>query len=277
MRCSPAPVPPIERVATPEALFVVPGTRGAPGVPVARLPVVRRPGTRRRGRAGRGPPGRPAPVRGPPRRDLATRRHPRPHRPARRDRRRHGRARAGDPGRRHRARQHDRGRARRPRRRSSGYRTLLEPGVRLLAVSPSVAARLAGLLGMARDWIGVLPEPGRRRRLRARHVGRDRPDLTSCCGSARSASTRGSTSCCRRSPACGPPAGPAAPAGRWRTGRRRTGALASAGGRPGGWRRGRVRRLARRDRPWPRRWRGREPSSTRARPRRSASRPPRRS
>lgn len=33
-----------ERVALPDALFVVPSSRGAPGVPVARLPVVRRPG-----------------------------------------------------------------------------------------------------------------------------------------------------------------------------------------------------------------------------------------
>ncbi len=34
-----------QRVATPDALFVVPTRRGAPGVPVARLPVVRRPGS----------------------------------------------------------------------------------------------------------------------------------------------------------------------------------------------------------------------------------------
>jgi glycosyltransferase involved in cell wall biosynthesis len=33
-----------DRVATPAALFVVPATRGAPGVPVARIPVIRRPG-----------------------------------------------------------------------------------------------------------------------------------------------------------------------------------------------------------------------------------------
>lgn len=33
-----------ERAATPEALFVVPASWGAPGVPVARLPMVRRPG-----------------------------------------------------------------------------------------------------------------------------------------------------------------------------------------------------------------------------------------
>ena len=34
-----------EQVATPSALFVIPSSRGAPGVPVARLPVVRRPGS----------------------------------------------------------------------------------------------------------------------------------------------------------------------------------------------------------------------------------------
>jgi len=34
-----------QQVATPHALFVVPATRGAPGVPVARVPVVRRPGS----------------------------------------------------------------------------------------------------------------------------------------------------------------------------------------------------------------------------------------
>src|SRR5512144_1833775 len=34
-----------ERIVTPETLFVEPRTRGAPGVPVARLPVVRRPGS----------------------------------------------------------------------------------------------------------------------------------------------------------------------------------------------------------------------------------------
>jgi glycosyltransferase involved in cell wall biosynthesis len=34
-----------ERVATPEALFAVPSSYGAPGVPVARIPTIRRPGT----------------------------------------------------------------------------------------------------------------------------------------------------------------------------------------------------------------------------------------
>ncbi|MDO8485178.1 MAG: glycosyltransferase [Candidatus Limnocylindrales bacterium] len=39
------------------------------------------------------------------------------------------------------------------------YRMLLEPGVRLLAVSPSAAERLAGLLGVSVDRIEVLPNP----------------------------------------------------------------------------------------------------------------------
>lgn len=39
------------------------------------------------------------------------------------------------------------------------YRELLEPGVRLLAVSPAVAARVATLLGVSGDRIGVLPNP----------------------------------------------------------------------------------------------------------------------
>jgi glycosyltransferase involved in cell wall biosynthesis len=41
----------------------------------------------------------------------------------------------------------------------SRYRELLEPGVRLLGVSPSVAARVAALLDMPGDRIGVLPNP----------------------------------------------------------------------------------------------------------------------
>ena len=43
------------------------------------------------------------------------------------------------------------------------YRTLLEPGARLLAVSPPVAARLAGLLGVAGRLDRRAAEPGRRR------------------------------------------------------------------------------------------------------------------
>jgi glycosyltransferase involved in cell wall biosynthesis len=39
------------------------------------------------------------------------------------------------------------------------YRTLLGPGVRLLAVSPTVAARVADLVGISPDAIGVLPNP----------------------------------------------------------------------------------------------------------------------
>lgn len=39
------------------------------------------------------------------------------------------------------------------------YRTLLEPGVQLLAVSPSVAERVAALLGVTADRLEVLPNP----------------------------------------------------------------------------------------------------------------------
>jgi glycosyltransferase involved in cell wall biosynthesis len=39
------------------------------------------------------------------------------------------------------------------------YRELLAPGVRLLGVSPSVAGRVAALLGVAADRLGVLPNP----------------------------------------------------------------------------------------------------------------------
>ena len=39
------------------------------------------------------------------------------------------------------------------------YRTLLAPGVRLLGVSPSVAGRVASLLGVPADRIDVLPNP----------------------------------------------------------------------------------------------------------------------
>ena len=39
------------------------------------------------------------------------------------------------------------------------YRTLLEPDVRLLAVSPSLATRLAKLLDVEPDRIQVLPNP----------------------------------------------------------------------------------------------------------------------
>jgi D-inositol-3-phosphate glycosyltransferase len=39
------------------------------------------------------------------------------------------------------------------------YRTLLEPGVRLMAVSPAVAERVAGLLGADPGAIGVIPNP----------------------------------------------------------------------------------------------------------------------
>lgn len=39
------------------------------------------------------------------------------------------------------------------------YRELLGPGVRLVGVSPSVSGRVAGLLGVPADRIGVLPNP----------------------------------------------------------------------------------------------------------------------
>ena len=39
------------------------------------------------------------------------------------------------------------------------YRELLEPGVRLVGVSPSVASRVADLLGVSADRLGVLPNP----------------------------------------------------------------------------------------------------------------------
>ena len=149
-----------ERVATPEALFVVPATRGAPGVPVARLPVVRRPGSGDAAGAGRRPSRRAPAVRGPPRRALATRRHPCPHRAcpdgiaAATVGRELGipvvvtehastiEAELADPA------------------ALDRYRTLLEPGARLLAVSPPVAARLAGAArGRQPTAIGVLPNP----------------------------------------------------------------------------------------------------------------------
>lgn len=147
-----------ETVATPETLFVTPGTRGAPGVPVARLPVVRRPGT--------GDPAalvddHVAALRPFVTRLVATWRPDLIH------------AHTGLPD----------GIAAAAVGRELGipvavtehastiekdlaapeaaerYRTLLEPGVRLLAVSPSVAERLAGLLGIAPDAVGVLPNP----------------------------------------------------------------------------------------------------------------------
>ncbi len=147
-----------ERAATPEALFVVPGTRGAPGVPVARLPVVRRPGStdvaalvddyvaalrpfvaRLAGvwrpdviHAHTGlPDGIAAATIG---RELGIPVAVTEHAST-------IEAELADPA------------------ALERYRTLLEPGARLLAVSPSVAARLARLLGVAPDSIGVLPNP----------------------------------------------------------------------------------------------------------------------
>ena len=147
-----------DQVATPAALFVVPATRGAPNVPVARIPVVRRPGTgdiaalvedylgALRPFVGRLvvdwrpdvihahtglPDGIVAAQVG---RELGIPVLVSEHAstieteladPAALDR----------------------------------YRTLLEPGVRLLAVSPPVAQRIAGLLGIAAADIEVIPNP----------------------------------------------------------------------------------------------------------------------
>jgi D-inositol-3-phosphate glycosyltransferase len=147
-----------ERVASPEALFVVPASRGAPGVPVARLPVVRRPG------ATDGPANvddhlaalRPFVTRllegWPP--DVI---HAHTGLPDGVAAATVGRelgipvavtehastieAELADPA------------------AVELYRTLLEPGARLLAVSPPVAGRLASLLGAAAGSIGVLPNP----------------------------------------------------------------------------------------------------------------------
>ena len=147
-----------QRIAAPETLFVVPGTRGAPGVPVARLPVVRRPGSGDAAalvedyhaalrpflirladgwrpdviHAHTGLPdgvvgaavgrelGIPVVVT-----EHASTIEAELAEPAALER----------------------------------YRTLLDPGVRLLAVSPPVAARLGALLGVPAESIGVVPNP----------------------------------------------------------------------------------------------------------------------
>jgi glycosyltransferase involved in cell wall biosynthesis len=147
-----------ERIATPETLFVVPASRGAPGVPVARLPVVRRPGT-----------GDPAAlvedhlvalrpfVAGLARRWCPDVIHAHTGLPDGIVAAAVGRelgipvvvtehastieADLADPV------------------ALEQYRTLLGPGVRLLAVSPPVAGRLAVLLGVPVNAIGVLPNP----------------------------------------------------------------------------------------------------------------------
>ncbi len=147
-----------ERISTPEALFVVPATRGAPGVPVARLPVVRRPGA-----------GDPAGLV----EDHLAALRPFVARLVERWRPDVIHAHTGLPD----------GIAAAAVGRELGipvivtehastieadladpaalerYRTLLDPGARLLAVSPPVAGRLAELLGVPPDSIGVMPNP----------------------------------------------------------------------------------------------------------------------
>ena len=147
-----------QRVAIPSALFVVPATRGAPGVPVAHLPVVRRPGS---GDA-------PALVD-----DYLAALRPFVARLAGHWRPDVIHAHTGLPD----------GIVAAAVGRELGipvivsehastieaeladpvalerYRTLIEPGVQLLAVSPPVAARLGRLLGISSDSIAVVPNP----------------------------------------------------------------------------------------------------------------------
>jgi len=147
-----------QRVATPDALFVVPATRGAPGVPVVRLPVVRRPGaTDAEANVD----------------DHLAALRPFVTRLVERWRPDVIHAHTGLPD----------GIAAATVGRELGipvavtehastieteladpaavelYRTLLEPGARLLAVSPPVAGRLARLLDVPAGSIGVLPNP----------------------------------------------------------------------------------------------------------------------
>jgi glycosyltransferase involved in cell wall biosynthesis len=147
-----------ERVATPDALFAMPVSYGAPGVPVARIPMIRRPGAghvaalvedhvdafrpflRRLVEAWRPdvihahtglPDGVAAAIVG---RELGIPVVVSEHAstieteladPAARDR----------------------------------YRSLLDPGVRLVAVSPSLAVRIATTAGVAAGEIAILPDP----------------------------------------------------------------------------------------------------------------------
>ncbi len=146
------------RRATPAALFVAPPSRGAPGVPVARIPVIRRPGPDEVGalvgdylaalrpfihglvgdwrpdliHAHTGlPDGVVAAEIG---RDLAIPVVVTEHAST-------IEADLADPA------------------ALERYRRLLEPGVRLVAVSPSVASRVARLLGVPAERIEVLPNP----------------------------------------------------------------------------------------------------------------------
>ena len=147
-----------ERVATPEALFVTPRSYGAPGIPVARIPMVRRPGSgdvdalvedhlvALRPFVGRLveawrpdvlhahtglPDGVVAATIG---RELGIPVVVSEHAST-------VDADLADPV------------------ACERYLALFEPGVRLLAVSPSLADRMAGAAGAARDRIGILPDP----------------------------------------------------------------------------------------------------------------------
>jgi len=147
-----------ERVATPEALFVTPRSYGAPGIPVARIPMVRRPGSgdvdalvedhlvALRPFVGRLveawrpdvlhahtglPDGVAAATIG---RELGIPVVVSEHAST-------VDTDLADPV----AREH--------------YLALFEPDVRLLAVSPSLADRMAAAAGAARDRIGILPDP----------------------------------------------------------------------------------------------------------------------
>lgn len=147
-----------ERVATPEALFGTPGSFGAPGVPVARLPLVRRPGS---GDSAALIEDHLVALEPFVRRLVVTWRPDVIH------------AHTGLPD----------GIVAAEVGRALGipvvvtehmstieaeladpvalerYRGLLGPGVRLLGVSPSLASRVAALLGVGADAIGVLPNP----------------------------------------------------------------------------------------------------------------------
>ena len=147
-----------EAVATPVALFVVPATRGAAGVPVARIPVVRRPGA---GDAAELIDDHLAALRPFVSRLVAEWRpdviHAHTGFPDGIVAAQLGRelgipvvvtehastieAELADP------------------EALAGYRTLLGPGVRLLAVSPSVARRLGDLLAIPATEIGLIPNP----------------------------------------------------------------------------------------------------------------------
>ena len=155
------------------------------------------------------------------------------------------------------------------------YRMLLEPGVRLLAVSPSAAERLAGLLGVPVDRIEVLPNPVSDDVASAGRSGRARPGRAAVGRLARRAQgDRGAAP--RRSPGCWRrDARPPPPPRRQRTDGRRPGQVAGAR------RRAQDRRSGQRSTGgltagrWPRRWPVPGFSFIPARRRRSASSRPR--